>query len=87
MNDPTPKRAHLVYATLLGTALALPALAADYRYPDKPFGLDSPAGRCVVCHSLMSSTSSSRTPASTRRARPSRFASPTPRSGARSSTT
>jgi cytochrome c2 len=52
MNDPTPKRAHLVYATLLGTALALPALAADYRYPDKPFGLDSPAGRCVVCHSL-----------------------------------
>lgn len=52
MNDPTPRRAHLVYATLLGTALALPALAADYRYPDKPFGLDSPAGRCVVCHSL-----------------------------------
>ena len=52
INDPTPKRARLVHATLLGTALALPALAADYRFPDKPFGLDSPAGRCVVCHSL-----------------------------------
>ena len=51
-NAPTPRRAHLAYAALLGTALALPALAADYRFPDKPFGLDTPAGRCVVCHSL-----------------------------------
>ncbi len=51
-NDPTPKRARLAFAALLGTALALPAVAADYRFPDQPFGLDSPAGRCVVCHSL-----------------------------------
>ncbi len=51
-NDPTPKRAPLGYAALLCTSLALPALAADYRFPDKPFGLDTPAGRCVVCHSL-----------------------------------
>ncbi len=51
-NDPTPKRARLAFAALLGTALALPVLATEYRYPDTPFGLDTPAGRCVVCHSL-----------------------------------
>ena len=30
------------------------AAAAEekYRYAEKPWGLDSPAGRCVVCHSL-----------------------------------
>lgn len=38
--------------TLLAAACALPVLAAEYRYPESPWGLDGPAGRCVVCHSL-----------------------------------
>ncbi len=33
-------------------AAAVPALAAEYRYAERPVGLDSPAGRCVVCHSV-----------------------------------
>ena len=37
---------------LLGTACALPVLAGEYRYPERPWGIDGPAGRCVVCHSL-----------------------------------
>ena len=28
------------------------AAEEKYRYAEKPWGLDSPAGRCVVCHSL-----------------------------------
>jgi len=26
--------------------------AESFRFPPEPWGLDSPAGRCVVCHSL-----------------------------------
>jgi len=42
----------LPLVALLGTLFALPALAAEYRYAERPWGLDGPAGRCVVCHSL-----------------------------------
>ena len=38
---------------LLGASAVATAMAAgDYRYPDQPWGLDTPAHRCVVCHSL-----------------------------------
>jgi len=30
----------------------LPAMLSADSYPPQPWGLDSPAGRCVVCHSL-----------------------------------
>ena len=43
---------HPVVIGLLGMLPALPALAGEYRFPEKPWGLDTPAGRCVVCHSL-----------------------------------
>jgi cytochrome c len=52
MNDPTPKRGARAWLVLLGAACALPVLATEYRFPEKPYGLDTPAGRCVVCHSL-----------------------------------
>ncbi|WP_455201578.1 c-type cytochrome [Kaarinaea lacus] len=39
---------------LVGLSTATTAMAAEeqFRYAEKPWGLDSPAGRCVVCHSL-----------------------------------
>jgi cytochrome c len=45
-------RTSLTAAILLGTAIPSSALASEYRYPERPWGLDGPAGRCVVCHSL-----------------------------------
>ncbi|MCG6969348.1 MAG: c-type cytochrome [Gammaproteobacteria bacterium] len=43
----------LVIAITSWPAFALAAEAEKtYRFAEKPWGLDSPAGRCVVCHSL-----------------------------------
>ena len=36
----------------LVTATAATAAEEQFRYAEKPWGLESPAGRCVVCHSL-----------------------------------
>ena len=36
----------------LATATTVAAAEEQFRYAKKPWGLDSPAGRCVVCHSL-----------------------------------
>ncbi len=38
--------------TLAGTALLLTMAAHADRYAERPWGADSPASRCVVCHSL-----------------------------------
>jgi cytochrome c2 len=45
---------NVVFVLLIATAALHTAAAAEekYRYAEKPWGLDSPAGRCVVCHSL-----------------------------------
>lgn len=44
----------LIVFSALGLASAFTSVSAEeaYRYAEKPWGLDSPAGRCVVCHSL-----------------------------------
>ena len=38
----------------IGLVTASTAIAAEeqFRFAEQPWGLDSPAGRCVVCHSL-----------------------------------
>lgn len=36
----------------IGSQPAFAAQPEDYRYPAQPAGWDSPAGQCVVCHSL-----------------------------------
>lgn len=43
-----------VAVVLLFVAATNTSVAAEekYRYAETPWGLDSPAGRCVVCHSL-----------------------------------
>lgn len=36
-----------------GLAMSTQGISAEtYRYANKPWGYDSPAGRCTVCHSL-----------------------------------
>lgn len=56
MNDSrtvSPRAPRRTLLALLGASFAMTAFAAgDYRYPEKPWGLDTPAKRCVVCHSL-----------------------------------
>jgi cytochrome c len=39
---------------LIGSGLVLSTTCADdtVRFPAEPWGLDTPAGQCVVCHSL-----------------------------------
>lgn len=37
---------------MIGSQPTLATSPADYRYAAKPAGWDSPAGQCVVCHSL-----------------------------------
>ena len=51
INYPLPVVFVLIFiavATVTTTVVA----EEKYRYAEKPWGLDSPAGRCVVCHSL-----------------------------------
>ena len=45
---------NVVLVLFVAIAAINTAAAAEekYRYAEKPWGLDSPAGRCVVCHSL-----------------------------------
>jgi cytochrome c len=43
----------LVIAMMGGGLAASQALAAEtYQFPEKPWGYESPAGRCTVCHAL-----------------------------------
>lgn len=44
--------AFLLGAASLGLALAAQGAPGSVRYAAKPAGWDSPAGKCVVCHSL-----------------------------------
>ena len=41
----------LVFISLVSTT-SVAAEEKQFRYAEKPWGLESPAGRCVVCHSL-----------------------------------
>ena len=41
-----------VSVLLVGMSAATTSAEEKWRFAEKPWGLDSPAGRCVVCHSL-----------------------------------
>ena len=41
----------LLFSGMLANAVAADT-ATNYRFSELPWGIDSPAGRCVVCHSL-----------------------------------
>ena len=43
---------NLVFVLLAGMTITNASAEEKWRYAEKPWGLDSPAGRCVVCHSL-----------------------------------
>ena len=42
----------LLFIIGITTAMTTATAEEKFRYAEKPWGLDSPAGRCVVCHSL-----------------------------------
>lgn len=49
MHRPCPRNLAMALA---GTALILTAAVQADRFAERPWGADSPASRCVVCHSL-----------------------------------
>jgi len=49
MLRPCPR---ILAITLAGSALLIASAAEADRFPERPWGADSPASRCVVCHSL-----------------------------------
>ena len=46
------RRTLLAVLTLIGFAMTTAQADDTVRFPPEPWGLDTPAGRCVVCHSL-----------------------------------